>query len=62
MKRKHKFKIGDKVTIRHKGWYAYRKRFYVEYIFKDGSMRLRSAKDESIIIERYEPEDLRMVK
>lgn len=54
-----RFKIGDKVRIKGKNWYGHRKKWIIEFIFKNGDMRLRNAKDEGDTVERYEQKDLK---
>lgn len=50
--------IGDKVRIKEKNWYGANRIWIVEYVFKDGSFRLRNSKNEDELIERYVSEEL----
>lgn len=59
MKTEIKFKREDKVRIKGKDCFGHRKLWYVDWIFKNGDIRLRNAKNPEETIERYQAKELK---
>ncbi len=59
-RKSEKFRIGDVVKIKDKTYYGYKKTWFISYIFSNGDIALRNIKSEEEIMERYNPEDLKL--